>query len=630
MNKFIKQILSVFLFTVVILCSAFSEDSLLLSDVPVVYGKEEFIKRINQRTNGEREPVGLVLTGGSARAFAHIGVLKYLEEHGIVPDFIVSNSMGSIIAMLYAAGLSPDQILKLCTEVDLSSLFDLTLPVGRGLMDCTRFESLISSCLGEKLRLEQLKIPVLIVSEDLISKRQVHICEGDFYTVFTASYALPVFFSSVMYNGHRLVDGGIANIAPVSVAYDYSHCLIVSTTFYSGKNLNLKNPITALNTSIDIGKRREGVKDILSHPDSVWIRCDVEDFSFMDFSSGAELAQRGYESASEKEEDLNKIEKNRRDDEFDELRSYYERRISDLLAVYQPFSYTGYRKFTYSFPLSGLNYDNIHGFDLRNGFSLGTGLSVAKGIFDAQLLASFNASMVSDSFFIKPELQLNLKLQLFSFLKLSLNISYDFGSVLYLQGNLEARILIKNNYFLVTGLNGEADFDLNKKNLISEPSFYIYLLKQKKSRFNLSPHVVLSYSSLKNRIILKSFVFMDVIPEDIPVGFSLSPYFNSDLFTGSSEILTGAEVKLFYIFRESPTFAEVVKLNNLRVGFYAQYGADITREENSISHNLEVGAFTSLSLGIIGLNEIPMELFIGYDALNSKGLRGGFRIPLLY
>ena len=277
---------------IVALSCVWAQDDLLLSSVPICYGEESFIARINERTGGQREPIGLVLTGGSARALAHIGVLKYLEEHEVVPDFIISNSMGSIIAMTYAAGLSPDQILRLCTSVDIGSLFDLSLPLGRGLLATDGFESLVASILGEGLSIENLQIPVMIVSEDLVTKRQVRICSGDFYSIFTASYALPVFFTPVKFNGHLLTDGGIASIAPLNAAYEYGSCNIVSTTFYSGKNTNLNNPITVLNTAIDIGKRRSGMEEIMAHPDVLWIRCDVEDFSFMEFSAGALMAEK--------------------------------------------------------------------------------------------------------------------------------------------------------------------------------------------------------------------------------------------------------------------------------------------------------------------------------------------------
>ena len=132
-----------------------AEDDLLLADVPVLYGDESFRERILERTGGQRDPVGLVLTGGSARAFAHLGVLKYLEEQGIEPDFIISNSMGSIIAMLYAAGMSPDQIMSVITSGDLSTFFKMTIPVNGGLLEPTGFRGLIESVVGPDAQVEE-------------------------------------------------------------------------------------------------------------------------------------------------------------------------------------------------------------------------------------------------------------------------------------------------------------------------------------------------------------------------------------------------------------------------------------------------------------------------------------------
>ncbi|HHU89355.1 MAG TPA: patatin, partial [Spirochaetales bacterium] len=79
-----------------------NSNDVLSSTIPILYGDHSFRERILERTQGERDPIALVLSGGSARAFAHIGVLKYLEEEGIVPDLIISNSMGSMVGILYA------------------------------------------------------------------------------------------------------------------------------------------------------------------------------------------------------------------------------------------------------------------------------------------------------------------------------------------------------------------------------------------------------------------------------------------------------------------------------------------------------------------------------------------------
>ncbi|NBK25023.1 MAG: patatin, partial [Spirochaetia bacterium] len=196
---------------VLLLCMAFSAlsaqdaDDILLADVPIAYGEARFRERIFERTQGERSAVGLVLSGGSARAFAHIGVLKYLEEQGIVPDFIISNSMGSIVGLMYAAGLSPDQILESITSVSIQSLFDLTLPLQGGLLDSSRFIAKMTSLLGENTKLEELPIPIIVIAEDMVTKRQILISEGDFSTVLRASYALPVYFQPVEFRGHLLL-----------------------------------------------------------------------------------------------------------------------------------------------------------------------------------------------------------------------------------------------------------------------------------------------------------------------------------------------------------------------------------------------------------------------------------------
>ena len=267
---------------IIALCCALSiyssdpdlQSAILVSDVPVTYGDESFRERILERTKGERDPIGLVLTGGSARAFAHLGVLEYLEKEGIVPDFIVSNSMGSIIAMLYAAGVSPEDIMDLLESVELSDLFTFTLPIRGGLLIPDGFEALVESVIGADTRLENLDIPVMVVCDDLVTKREIRITEGDFTDVLIASFALPVYFEPALYNGHLLIDGGVVSLLPLEAAYEYSDTIIVSTTFYSVPSLNLLNPITILNGAFDIGKNQNAAKDIRNHP-FIWIRCDV-------------------------------------------------------------------------------------------------------------------------------------------------------------------------------------------------------------------------------------------------------------------------------------------------------------------------------------------------------------------
>ena len=274
-----------------------AEDRLFMADIPQTYGEQEFRERILQRTGGTREPVGLILSGGSARAFAHIGVLRYLEESGIVPDFIVTNSMGSIVGMLYAAGLSPDQIFRTVSATDIGELFRLTFPIRGGILDVSRFTALLHEILGD-LRLEELPIPVLLISEDILSGRQIEISQGDFYPLMEAAFALPLYFNPVKYQSHLLIDGGVANLVPLKPAYRFSSRVIASTTFYDNPQVNHRNPITVLNLAIGIAKGREGISQ-LKEFNPLMIRCDVEQYSFMDFASLKAIEEAGYRSARE-------------------------------------------------------------------------------------------------------------------------------------------------------------------------------------------------------------------------------------------------------------------------------------------------------------------------------------------
>lgn len=272
-----------------------NDDPLLRTDQTIYRGEADFISRIEQPISGRDKPLGLLLSGGSARAFAHIGVLQRLEEAGYVPDFIVTNSMGSIVGLLYAAGISPDTILELFLSFDFFSLFEPEFPLHGGVLNPGSFVELFEELVPFD-NISEMPIPVAVVCEDLRSKRRVVLMEGDFSTVLAASFALPFYFPPRNLAELRLIDGGITNLAPLAIPYRYSDTVMVSTTFYQ-KKLNLSNPMTNLNVAMDIGKSRRAVSNIKEY-DPIWIRCNVENFSFMDWRSIEELIARGHESAS--------------------------------------------------------------------------------------------------------------------------------------------------------------------------------------------------------------------------------------------------------------------------------------------------------------------------------------------
>ena len=295
------------------------DGDLFLTDIPEYLGEAAFIEKVNQKGGG-KPPLGLVFSGGAARAFAHIGVLKKLEEENIFPDFIVANSMGSIVALLYAAGVSPDMIQQMMLDYNTEDLFRPVIPLNGGVLDSGRFISILYEILGD-LDLSVLKIPVAIISEDLVSRRQIVFMEGDFYKILQGSISMPFSFPPVPYKDMMLIDGGVTNLVPIDVAAKYTDRIIVSTALYDRES-SFRSFTTVLNRAFDIGKTRKGVNQLKTFNPLI-IRCDVEGYSFMAFQKIDEIVDKGYQSAEEVI--------SRQKESFSGLKSYFNQdRISQL------------------------------------------------------------------------------------------------------------------------------------------------------------------------------------------------------------------------------------------------------------------------------------------------------------
>ncbi len=277
------------------------EDPLRRVVEPVQIGMEAFSSKMEAVKALGREPLGLVLAGGSARAYAYIGMLEVLEERGIYPDFIVANSMGAIIGLLYAAGLSPAMIAELVTTVPTEKYFDLVFPFNGGLINVGSFEAIMKDLIGEA-DISELPIPVIITAEDLNTRRRTEIAAGDFSRVMSSSFAMPAIFEPKAFEGALLVDGGSTTLVPIAQAVPHSSLLIVATALYN-RPLSYGNPITVLNRVFDIGKTRTGMEDLLSASPFI-IRNDVEGISYMEFSRPKRIILRGRKSAESVMDDL--------------------------------------------------------------------------------------------------------------------------------------------------------------------------------------------------------------------------------------------------------------------------------------------------------------------------------------
>lgn len=168
--------------------------------------------------------IGLALGGGGARGFAHIGVLRALEEMGIKPDVISGTSAGSIIAALYADGYAPQHIIRLFSELDVKELVDVTIP-RNSLLKMDKFIHFIDKRLHSK-RIEDLKIPTYIVATDFDNGKSVAFDKGDLAIRIAASCSIPIVFPPIAIDGIHYVDGGVMRNLPVTPIRDLCDVVI--------------------------------------------------------------------------------------------------------------------------------------------------------------------------------------------------------------------------------------------------------------------------------------------------------------------------------------------------------------------------------------------------------------------
>ena len=178
-------------------------------------GNTEDIRRLARFISGRA--IGLVLAGGGARGFAHIGVIKALMENNVPFDHLGGTSMGAIIAAGVALEWSLDELSARMRDAFVSAnpLDDYTIPL-IALVRGKKVSNLLREHFGD-VRIEEMPRPFFCVSSDLTSGR-IHVHRaGPLWRALRASVALPGILPPVTHHGHLLVDGGVMNNLPVDV-----------------------------------------------------------------------------------------------------------------------------------------------------------------------------------------------------------------------------------------------------------------------------------------------------------------------------------------------------------------------------------------------------------------------------
>ena len=179
--------------------------------------------------------IGLALGSGSARGWAHIGVVHALAEAGIHIDYIAGTSIGSVVGAVYASG-NIDTLEKVVLQLDWKQIvyfFDVVLPKS-GLIDGKKLSAFVRSYVDGIKNIEDLPIPLCAVSTNLATGDEVIIQSGDIIDAVRASISVPGIFTPVKKNGAFLVDGGLVNPVPVSVARQMGADFVIAVDLNHG------------------------------------------------------------------------------------------------------------------------------------------------------------------------------------------------------------------------------------------------------------------------------------------------------------------------------------------------------------------------------------------------------------
>lgn len=162
--------------------------------------------------------IGLALGGGAARGFAHIGVIKALEARGIKPDLLCGTSAGSVVASLYASGMSGIAINKLALTMDQASISDWAMPFRtRGFLQGVALQNYVNTTLANR-PIEKMARPLGIVATDLRTGQPILFQRGNTGVAVRASCSVPSIFEPVKIGGHEYVDGGLVSPVPAAFA----------------------------------------------------------------------------------------------------------------------------------------------------------------------------------------------------------------------------------------------------------------------------------------------------------------------------------------------------------------------------------------------------------------------------
>jgi NTE family protein len=235
--------------------------------------------------------IGLVLSGGGARGFAHLGVIKALEEFGLTFSEVSGTSAGSIAGAFYCNGYTPDQILEM---VSSTGFLRAVRPAWSwtGLLSMDGLRDVMLKHLAHNT-FEQLKTPLTIAATDILNGRVTYFDSGELVPRIVASSSIPALFNPVILDGHVYVDGGIIDNLPVRPLVGKCDFIIGSHCNPVEQRIDIKNVKEVMERSLLIAINvNSGISK--THCNVVIEPKDLGKFTTFDLARAKEIFDIGY------------------------------------------------------------------------------------------------------------------------------------------------------------------------------------------------------------------------------------------------------------------------------------------------------------------------------------------------
>jgi NTE family protein len=287
-----------------------------------------------QQPAGQRRRVGVAFGGGSARGLAHVGVIRWFEEHRIPIDVAAGTSMGGLVGGAFAAGMSSQELLQLLEETDWDEMFGSTpfryknvrrkqdaraypsrieFGVKRGIVppvalnNGQQVEFLLARIAGSYPSLpsfDELPTPFRCVAVDLVAARPVILDKGSLATAMRATMSLPGIFPPVEVDGHVLVDGGAMNNVPADVVRAMGADVVIAVNVgFMGETRTVNRSLIGLmGSTIDV--MMQASTRVAMEKADIIINPPLEGFGSLDWRRSSELAAGGYQAAEAVKEKL--------------------------------------------------------------------------------------------------------------------------------------------------------------------------------------------------------------------------------------------------------------------------------------------------------------------------------------